>query len=239
MQDARELLSADDDSSALLTAVEATLRVFEVRGFNAPSKVTNWAGTYLQELRDAGANVECEVLLRAGCKKLALAAVIKGALLIAKIPPSQQEIFGEPKRSEFMVNQLETTALLFDGIARSDLGLFPEWPLDLWMPSPQKMAENLRAYQAAAHSTPALLKAANIRSTMDIERHLLTAYVKQATGRWHDREVSALIQAATQQPLDEDTHRQWRGRNFDKLRLPGKIIWQIAEMLEKKQDKSG
>jgi hypothetical protein len=228
----------DKETQALIKAIEVTLGIFEVRGVNVGGKAWTWANTYLQELRDAGAALECEILLRAGCKKIALAAVIKGAILIGRVPLAQRETFGEPKRLDQLVHQFETTALLFDGMSRTDLGLFTEWPFEHWMPSPQKMATQLRAYQTASHSIPALLKAANIRSVEDIERHLLTAYVKSKTGAWHDREVSALIQAATQRDLDEGTHRKWRGRNFDELHLPGKLVWQVAELIEARQDKT-
>ena len=47
---------------------------------------------------------------------------------------------------------------------------------------------------------------------------MLVAHVKEATGRWHDAEVSALIAAATGNPYDADTHRQWRRENEKLIR---------------------
>jgi hypothetical protein len=50
------------------------------------------------------------------------------------------------------------------------------------------------------------------------ERYAITTYVKQATGRFHDREVAAIISAVTGRRYDEDAHRQWRRRHFKKIK---------------------
>ena len=41
----------------------------------------------------------------------------------------------------------------------------------------------------------------------------LVAYVKEATGHWHDDELSALIAAAAGNPYEAHTHLQWRRAN--------------------------
>ncbi len=60
----------------------------------------------------------------------------------------------------------------------------------------------------------------------------LVAYVKEATGRWHDEEVSELIAAATGNPYETHTHLQWRRAN-DKL-----ICLCQAELRQTNQPKS-
>ena len=46
----------------------------------------------------------------------------------------------------------------------------------------------------------------------------LVQYVKAKTGAWHDQEVSRLIFAALEKPYDEDAHRMWRMRWYDRLK---------------------
>jgi hypothetical protein len=46
----------------------------------------------------------------------------------------------------------------------------------------------------------------------------LVAYVKEATGDWHDEECSALIAAATGTWYDTHAHLQWRSENEDSIR---------------------
>jgi hypothetical protein len=45
----------------------------------------------------------------------------------------------------------------------------------------------------------------------------LTLYVKHETGRFHDREVSALIGAVTGETYDETAHRAWRHKHYSRL----------------------
>jgi len=142
-------------------------------------------------------------------------------------------MLGDPKRLNQFASQLEATALLFDGFAAR---LPPDIPADLTLgtaPGPRQMAAHLRTYQSFASAVPSLMEFANIRNVRDVERHIPTAYVKSATGEWHDREVAALISAATGTNLDEGAHRVWRHRNFSEICVPLGTLWDIVAMLEK------
>jgi hypothetical protein len=44
------------------------------------------------------------------------------------------------------------------------------------------------------------------------------AYVKEATGDWHDEEVSALIDVVMDKSSDAHAHLQWRSENEDSIR---------------------
>jgi len=46
----------------------------------------------------------------------------------------------------------------------------------------------------------------------------LTAYVKYATGNWHDREVAAIIAAKTGRRHDEIQQRRWRESHLDEIK---------------------
>ena len=71
------------------------------------------------------------------------------------------------------------------------------------------------------------------------ERYMLCAYVESATGRPHDREVSAIISVVTVEALlDETTLRVWRLDNKDIVGWPFEALWRIAQSLGREQKKS-
>ena len=105
------------------------------------------------------------------------------------------------------------------------------------IPSPAKMAENLRVYALTVTLIPVLMEKTNARSIRDVERHLVTAYVKRVSGDWHDADVSAIIAAATGRPLDPDTQKKWRVRNYAGINLPLDLISTMAEALSLQGDK--
>jgi len=55
-------------------------------------------------------------------------------------------------------------------------------------------------------------------SSDSIPKYLISAYVKRATGDFHDAQVSALIGSALGTgTCDETAHRMWRSRNYAQL----------------------
>jgi hypothetical protein len=229
--------SAIDKRADLERAINATLLITHSKGGDLPASVTRWAVQYLDALADSGVSLECQELLRAECKKTPLASVLYLGQLLASVPATHDEAFGGTERLDHFSGELEACALLFDGLTRSEtVESLQIWPFEEWIPAPHKMAEQLRRYQLVAKSLPATLNIMNIRSGRDIERLLPTGYVKSATGGWHDREVAALIEAATGNPLDEGAQRVWRFRNFKAMKMTGELVWQIAEILEERHD---
>jgi hypothetical protein len=216
-------------------AISNMFRVLELilarRGVDMAAAARIWADSYLHDLAQNGAALEVEQLLRAGCLKLPLAVTLKAGILLTRFTEIHSTTLGNPGELDQMVRQFESIALLFDRIW-SDLSFDgpPTWPAIPDVPSPQEMAKYLRHYQYI-NIVPMLFAAMNIQSTRDIERHLPTAYVKAATSDWHDREVSALISAATGTNLDEGAHRPWRNRKFSKIALYPEILWHLAEIL--------
>jgi hypothetical protein len=59
---------------------------------------------------------------------------------------------------------------------------------------------------------------AELASLAEICKYVLASYVKRSTGRFHDRNVSALIGALTQSSdFNEVAQRMWRSRNYNRL----------------------
>jgi hypothetical protein len=228
-------MDATLNSAELMSAFQPLISlyagIFARRGFDLAMVSQRWADGYLRTLGEGGAGLEIEELLRAGCKRLPLAVVLKVGMFLARLPEVHSEMMGSPPQLERLIQQFKATASVFEGIWQ-DLSFDgpPEWPIGAIVPSPHDMAKYLHYYECI-NFVPSLFEAMNVRSARDIERHLPTAYVRTATGNWHDREVSAIISVVTNSNLDEGTHRLWRNRSFTRIALRPEIIWQLAEIV--------
>lgn len=76
----------------------------------------------------------------------------------------------------------------------------------------------LKAYVQGLRASQAIFVDIGAHSSESLPKYLLSAYVKQATGQFHDPEVSALIGSALSiRSYDETAHRMWRSRNYQQL----------------------
>jgi hypothetical protein len=76
----------------------------------------------------------------------------------------------------------------------------------------------LRAYVQVLHASQAIRLDLGAHSSESLPKYIISAYVKEATGQFHDAEVSALIASALgKESYDETAHRMWRSRNYQRL----------------------
>ena len=213
--------------------VAVLVGIYAKRGIDLPAEVRQIADNYLTGLRAKGAGLAIEKLLRAGCKRIPLTAILNAVRLVSKFPEVQNQVMGSQHNVEQMSRDFGRTAGLFEGVAKAQV----EGSYD-GFPTPAKMAEYLRAYALAINLAPAMKAATNAKSIQDVERYALTSYVKSATGDWHDGDVSEILATATGEPLEEDAHRAWRNRKFASITLPIEVISRLAELIEEEHDKS-
>ena len=93
-----------------------------------------------------------------------------------------------------------------------------ELPASAPAPHPLATAKALRLYARALGMFSAISEDAQAPSSDSIPRYVISAYVKRATGEFHDPQVSALIGSA----LDTGTYYEaahciWRSRNYEQL----------------------
>lgn len=223
----------DSIEPSLQKAITATVSILAQNPNRAASLVA-WADQYLIDLGKSDVGFEIQELLRAGCKRVPLAATLICATILARVPTVYLE---DSKRLALLAAQLEATASIFDNLAADIPIEIPGFALGK-TPKPSQMASQLRAYKLVATFVPKLIQLSDVRKSRDIERHLPTAYVKDATGDWHDREVATLISAATGADLDEGAHRVWRNRNFSTISLPFGLLWTLLEQLGEAHNKT-
>jgi hypothetical protein len=92
-----------------------------------------------------------------------------------------------------------------------------QWPSYLAAPHPNTIIRGLRFYSRLFRDLPHLWDP-GMPYSESLGKYLLSAYVKRITGKFHDKEVSALVGNATSTDgYDETAHRMWRSRNYSRI----------------------
>jgi hypothetical protein len=134
----------------------------------------------------------------------------------------------EEVHERFITALLQDMRVSLDNDLRSMLGddptspnmpsTFAKWPNNAPAPHPATVVKALRLYARALGMFDTISKETQAHSAESFPRYLISAYVKRATGSFHDRDVSTLIGSVVCSPTyDEIAHRMWRSRNYKKL----------------------
>ena len=203
-------------------------------GVNLLSIAENWANETKNKLREYGADFEFEALCRSACSAVALAATLKALEVFPVFAATWGSILGPRHQRDRFIKKLNEAADAIDALALAagvdDGSVFRLWPKRDTAPiPPHKLTRSLRTYAGTLGMVQALTRETEIRSPQDLPRYLITGYVCRATGRWHDREVSAIIAAVGErEDYDENAHKMWRTRNYARLE---KYYHGFAELL--------
>ena len=108
------------------------------------------------------------------------------------------------------------------------LDLEAHWPRTAPGPPPTTVIRALRLYSRILRLFDILPEETQAHSPEAFSKYLISAYVKRATGDFHDVEVSALIGSALGTMYDETAHRMWRSRNYEQIE---KTSSSLAEFL--------
>lgn|GEM_PF-6251099 len=97
--------------------------------------------------------------------------------------------------------------------------LMPEMSdMVLGLPNPASTAKAVRHYSMMLVWGEAIYTFIGAKSVAEVMKFSLAGLVKGKTGKFHDREVSALVGAALYNfDYDETAHRVWRIRSFERL----------------------
>jgi hypothetical protein len=198
-------------------ALRVTIEIYARKGIDLRKAVLDWAHRVRAKVSAQGADVEFEQLLRYGCGEVGLAACVLVARFVDSLVAAGVSIVGPKDQRARLQRDLLHMATHLEGISRSliDESMWEQLPGGL--ESPNKTATTLRKYAAAIDSFSELMVLGNLRSTEDLQRFVFCRYVQLKTKSWHDKEVSAILQAITGSALAETTLRMWRSRSFNRL----------------------
>ena len=137
------------------------------------------------------------------------------------------KILGNQKLLDRATEEIEAAACLLAAIP-------PEFSFE--QPFRKAFVSPLRRHKLLRDEFGALCKQMRIGKIR--ERYMLCAYAASATGRPHDREVSAIISVVTGKDLDENALRMWR---LDNKKMDGwffEAMWRLAHKLGNEQKES-
>jgi hypothetical protein len=132
------------------------------------------------------------------------------------------EMVGNPNKRQRVSRAVEKAASMIEDVFRdviageddsmrahyADVGRIPL----------SRILSELRFYHGFLNLAKGLRTDTETRSLQEFAKYLLSGYIKRASGRFHDREVSALLAELIGPPLfDEVAQRMWRLRNYKRL----------------------
>jgi hypothetical protein len=100
-----------------------------------------------------------------------------------------------------------------------------------FFPDPERLAQGLKVYASMLTWADELWDAMGVHSFQETTKYAFAGFVKRVSGKYHDKEVSALTGAALQrEDYDETAHRVWRIRNYPRLdkAIPFAALFAVA-----------
>jgi hypothetical protein len=170
--------------------------------------------SWLKEAHVVGGDIEA--LQQAGVRREIIGLSLIG-ISLGSVCDQCQETFGDKR-----ARQREQNLLLAPIGFLNKLG--KEWEEDgnpgsrEVLLSPLDVAKRLETYADMLKLRDQLRQLAGVDSVLDVAKYIFVGAVKRITGTYHDREVSALIAAMTQDPdYHMEVHKFWRRRLYSRL----------------------
>jgi hypothetical protein len=210
----------------LRESFEVTVQILKEKGVDPLAFAWDWARRTKEKLGDVG-EPEFEELCSDGCHPIALAACLLVSESMPAIGMVVQRYFGKLDDRARSARKLRGAAEVLKQFVDADMerryqsirSRVTKCP-----PGPLELARNLELYAKILDVTEAFSRTADLKSPHDLPRFIVSDYVHRATGRWHDREVSALLEWDSADVYDETAHRVWRNRNSRRLMRHSGIV---------------
>ena len=193
-------------------------RILRARGVDP----VQWAAKQVNRLTSPDARTSFDELRLHHCTPLVIAAILALLRYPHFLEGIWTQIVGNDKKRKKVSQSLMKTALLMedsfrdlifleDDEARGAYRDFGRIPLSV-------LISELKFYSEYVELAKRLSVDVETRSIRDFLKYLLAAYVKRATGTFHDRQVSALLADVTgHDDYNEVAQRMWRSRNYNRM----------------------
>jgi hypothetical protein len=199
-----------------------------------------WSLGIKKALEPEGADRDFEVLCDQGCHPWSLAVSVFAAEFYPILVLSVRAAFVRSKQRVGYSRKLRQAAdilgqTVFTDKMKDGLWLKLKARHESLPEPPSAMIRDLEFYARLFEFAELVSRNAGIKSDRDLPRFIVTSYVHPATGRWHDKEVSALVQGDGTEIYDETAHRVWRNRNFSRLnrhyRTLSELLQEVGELV--------
>lgn len=209
-------------------------------GVDLPTAVRDWIARQRRRIaEECGAGLEYDALLRAGCSPAMLVVLVAAVRHAPSVAQFTRAIFGSRRPRECLIRSLEKSATLLERMfpaEMEDAEAAARVERESGVLLPRRITGSLRDYAGMLAFLNKLPDVSAVRSVLEAARFFLCAYVRDATGTWHDAEVGALAGCAEGAAGDETAQRMWRARNFRRLakalERPRPLAVTLAEFLE-------
>jgi hypothetical protein len=214
---------ADALKDELRQLFEGYAEVFSTRGYDLGKIASQWAKLEAAKLLSPGAADDLSELSDNGC----VPQIICGLLALLRWSPKAEQmwerVYSRPDIRSKAQRSLEKSAAVIEELFNFTISLedkFIEAKFAAFghLP-PSRLAAELKAYGRFLAFLNRYPRDAQLRSFADFARFLLTDYVKAATGRFRDRNVSGLVSTIIgSDDYHEVAQRMWRHRNYARIK---------------------
>jgi hypothetical protein len=181
-----------------------------------------WAERQAQKLAWPEARACFSELSQKKCTSEVLAAILAIYRHSALLERIWTFLAGNPRKRQKVSHALEKAALMIEDVFRdvmaaeddnsraqyADMGRIPL----------SQLTSELRFYRGFLGMTESISSETETHTLREFLTYLLVGYIKRATGRFHDREVSALLaELDDAQNYNERAQSMWRSRNYKRL----------------------
>lgn len=191
-------------------------------GVDLAQLIDEWARDLESGIDQHGAKTDFDELCAAGCLSKGLAALVFALRYAPIMEHAWREMVGEPadrgKTAASLEFAAQTLEKLYAGFMASETPQLAERFAKMGRIPVSRLVSELRLHVRIITLSSMLKADTKARSLEQVARYLVTAYVKQMTGRFRDRSVSGLIAELLGSPdYNEVAHRMWRRRNYARL----------------------
>jgi hypothetical protein len=190
-------------------------KIDKARGIDQEQLFAFFAEWEMKGLSSPGARTDFVTICQHGCYAPVLAAIVASFRAFPQVEQFWTEVICKGDKRRKAVNTFEKAASVFEEMFRDILPLENENLkqnfIRLGRIPLSRLISELRFYVRFFNLAEGLGAGAETRSLQEVSRYLLAAYVKKATGRFHDANVSGLL-AEVIGPADynEVAQRMWR-----------------------------
>jgi hypothetical protein len=207
-----------NEYSAEQTVWDVHRKLLLARGID-PRK---WASKRADKFESLDASKGFVALVDNGCTPEVLAGIFAFFEYSPRLERFWNEIVGKPNKRKRVSRALEKAASMIEDAFRDVIAAEDEsmraYYVDVGRIPLSRILSELRFYHRFLNLAKGLGTDTETRSLQEFARYVLSGYIKRASGRFHDREVSALLaELVGPPPFDEFAQRMWRRRNYNRL----------------------
>lgn len=217
------LKTKDEGTDPVRQLWEVYATILEKRGYDIDQLLRDWTQKQKAKLASPGAQADFDELSTTGCVPQLLAALLASLRWSPMMESFWQQLYGNPEKRKAVVRSLEKAAMALEqlfsfAIAFEDEEVVTKFD-ELGRIAPSRLVSELKFYARMLDFMNRVPRETSTRSLKEFAKFVLTDYVKEATGRFRDRNVSGLLAEVVGPPdYNEVAQRMWRHRNFLRMK---------------------